>query len=199
MKFLLNILLLCICINVNAQQDSNTLYYYYFDDTKTINGKNQPNMCDEVIMITFSQNATKCYYYGTSDEFIDSRDGFLPGFITLEATNVMMKNGKISLTLNSTNHDFYSQPIELFLHTDKDIKSAGYRLWLQAAINCWMKIDMEGTYDNSTLSLTNKTIAPTKRKVFHKVSKDFVTSTYKRSLITKEDERANNIDSMFQD
>jgi hypothetical protein len=197
MKSLLNIILLCICINVNAQQDSNTQYYYYFDDTKTINGKNQPNMCDEVIVMTFSEDATKCYFYGTSDEFMDSREGFLPGFITLEATNVMMENGRISLTFNSTNHNFYSQPIELFLHTDKDIKSAGYRLWLQAAINCWMKIDMEGTYDNSTLLLTNKTIAPNKTKVFRKVSKDFVTSTYKRTLITKEDESANNKDSMF--
>ena len=199
MKYVYNILLLCLCINVKAQTSDKTEYYYYFHNTQKVNGKNIPDKEDEIIMIVYSQNTTKCYFYGTSDEFDEAREGYLPGFITLEATNAVVKNGNISLRFNSTDHDFYSQPIEPFLHTDKEIKSAGYRLWLQSPINAWTQIVMEGRFNSdSTLSLRNITFYPNDTKVFRRVTKAFVTSTYKRSLITTYLERENNENSMFQ-
>lgn len=199
MKYLFNILLLCLCINAKAQQSDKTEYYYYYGNKQMVNGKNIPSMDDEIIMIVYSQNTTKCYYYGTSDEFMDAREGFLPGFITLEATNTVVKDGNISLRFNSTDHDFYSQPIEPFLHTEKEIKSAGYRLWRQASMNAWAQIVMEGRFNSgSTLSLKNITFYPNDTKVFRRVSKAFVTSTYKRSLITTDLERENNINSSYK-
>lgn len=199
MRYLFNILLLCLCINAKAQTSNKTEYYYYFHNTQKVNGKNIPDMEDEIIMIVYSQNTTKCYFYGTSDEFDEAREGYLPGFITLEATNAVVKDGNISLRFNSTDHNFYSQPIEPFLHTDQEIKSAGYRLWLQGLSDS--QIVMEGRFNSdSTLSLRNITFYPNDTKVFRRVTKAFVTSTYKRSLITPDLERANNKDTgWFQD
>ena len=75
MKYIFNILLLCLCINAKAQTSNKTEYYYYFHNTQKVNGKNIPDMEDEIIMIVYSQNTTKCYFYGTSDEFDEAREG----------------------------------------------------------------------------------------------------------------------------
>lgn len=174
-------------------QGNDTICYHYYADSERSNGVRIPCMYDEILVVINNGNGTECMYYGPSLEFDDSPEPFLPGFITLDATDFLMKNGKVSFKLNPTGRNYYSQPIELNLRTDEDIQNAGYRLWLQFPEFFWMDVMFEGVYDNNTISIRNKTLYPEKMKVFHKEPLHDTMNTYKRNLIEAELERENNI------
>lgn len=149
-------------------------------------------MFDEILVLVRSGNETTCMYYGPSIEFDDSPEPFLPGFIMLGATDFVMGDGKISFKLNPAGRRYYSQPVELNLLTDEDVISSGYKLWIQAPEFFWMEVTFEGTYDNDSVSICNKTLRPEETKIFYKEPLRDVMKGYKRSLIDAESERENN-------
>lgn len=188
-KAIFLLLLLGLSISLSAQSNDTICYHYYYANESTELATRQVNMND--VILVFVNKGKECYYYGNSDDFMDARDGFLPGFITLKAENLVMGNGKISFTLDSEDLDFYSQPIGLDKHSKSDILSSGYHRWLQPAFNAWGKAKLEGTYNDSTMTLVNKTFASYDSMVFYKESFEYAKSVYNRSLMTKEDERSN--------
>ena len=187
-KAFLSLLLLGLCISL-AAQSNDTICYHYYANNSTDQSTRQADMYDVILL--FVNNGKECYYYGNTDDFMHSREGCLAGFITLKAENLFMENGKISITLNSEDLDFYSEPIELGLHNKSDILKAGYHHWLQAPVDGWAKAKLEGTFTDSTMTLVNETFDPYDSLIFYKESYEYVKSIYKRNLITKEDERDN--------
>ncbi len=165
-------------------QSADTLIYHYHAEAT-------PSMFDEILVLVKTDNGTKCMYYGPSIEFDDSPEPFLPGFIMLEATNFIMDEGNISFKLNSTGRGYYSQPVELRFREDEDIISSGYKLWIQAPEFFWREVTFEGIYDNSTISIFNKTLRPKEMKVFYRESLRETMNSYKRDLIDAELEKEN--------
>ena len=186
------ILALLFTVNRPAMASTpDTLYFHYY--ASDIDGVRNFDMEDRIIVIVKDDNKYKCFYYGTSDDFEEAREGYLPGFISLEATNLSFSGGEISFHLNSTNHNFYSQPVEIGLHTDEDIIAAGYKLWFQPSENCWRDVTLHGTYTQDSIVIYNETVPyATGSIVFHKEPIERIKS-YSRELISPDLERENNI------
>lgn len=169
----------------------DTLFFHHY--ASNINGVKNFDMEDKIIVIVKDGYKYKCFYYGTSDDFEEAREGYLPGFISVEATNLSVSEGKISFHLNSTNHNFYSQPVEVGLYTDENIIASGYKLWLQASSNCWRDVLFCGTYTQDSIIIHNKTFPYNDSMVFYKEPMARIKS-YNRNLISSDLERENNID-----
>ncbi|MBR6285758.1 MAG: hypothetical protein IKR18_02035 [Bacteroidaceae bacterium] len=152
-------------------------------------------MDDKILVVVNEGKKYRCFYYGTSDDFMDAREGFLPGFIALEASELKLDGDAISFHLNSTDCNFYSQPVETDLRNERDIIRAGYKLWLQTPFSCWENVLMEGTFSGDSIVLVNKTfyswLTP---DVYYRESPERVKALYNRNLISPEDERRNNVE-----
>lgn len=169
----------------------DTLYFHYY--ASGMDGVKKIDMEDKIIVIVKDKHRYKCFFYGTSDDFEEAREGYLPGFISIEATNLSFSGGEISFHLNSTNHNFYSQPVEIGLHTDENIIAAGYRLWLQPSENCWCDVTLRGTYTQDSIVIYNETFPYINDSiVFYKEPMERIKS-YNRNLISPDLERENNI------
>lgn len=53
----------------------------------------------------------KAFYYGTSDDFDESREGYLPGFFKIEILNLKITDNKIDFTIDIDDSDLYKNPI----------------------------------------------------------------------------------------
>lgn len=191
-KVISSFILLAIAIGVKANTLANdTICYHYYASDSSVDGQCVADMFDEILVLVRNGSTTKCLYYGPSIEFDDSPEPFLPGFITLEATDLSMSDGRICFRLNPTGRKYFSQPVELWLHTESEILDAGYRLWLQAPEFFWLDVMCEGTYNDEQISISNKTLRPEETKVFYKEPIGLARSVYKRDLITTEDELQN--------
>lgn len=191
-KVIASFILLAIAIGVKANTLANdTVCYHYYAANSSVDGKRVSDMFDEILLLVRNGSTTKCLYYGPSVEFDNSPEPFLPGFITLEATDLTMNDGRICFRLNPTGRKYFSQPVELQLHTEREILDAGYHLWLQAPVFFWLDVMCEGTYNDEQISISNKTLRPEETKVFYKEPISLARSVYKRDLITTEDELQN--------
>lgn len=189
-KILFLVLLLPFVLQVYAQQ-KDTICYHYYANNHVENGIRQPDMEDVILVFVYNGTSTSCYYYGTSDAFCDTREGWLPGFVTLKATNLVISKDKFSFTLDANGIYFYSQPVELDLQNRADILKTGYHSWVQAAANCWNKTLIEGNFSSDSLTLVNKTFLPDFPMTFHKETFEYVKSVYKKDLISSKDEYEN--------
>ena len=53
----------------------------------------------------------EAFYYGTSDDFDEAREGYYPGFFMAQMENLEMNENNISFNLNVSDSIFYKQPI----------------------------------------------------------------------------------------
>lgn len=53
----------------------------------------------------------KAFYYGTSDDFDEAREGYLPGFFSTEILDFKISEKIIDFTVNVTDSNFYKSPI----------------------------------------------------------------------------------------
>lgn len=131
-KVIVSFILLAIAIGVKANTLVNdTLCYHYYASDSSVDGQRVPDMFDEILVLVRNGSTAKCLYYGPSIEFDNSPEPFLPGFITLEATDLSMNDGRICFRLNPTGRKYFSQPVELQLHTENEILAIAYGYKLQ--------------------------------------------------------------------
>jgi len=53
----------------------------------------------------------KAFYYGTSDDFDEAREGYLPGFFSTEILDFKISDNTIDFTVNVSNSNFHKSPI----------------------------------------------------------------------------------------
>jgi hypothetical protein len=91
---------------------------------------NTPDLIENhYINLSISNNGIKGYYYGTSDEFDEAREGYLPAFFVSKMDNLIIKNDTIKFKLTVDNSDFLTQTVDLKYKTTNDALSAGYKNW----------------------------------------------------------------------
>ncbi len=73
-------------------------------------------------------------YYGTSDEFDESREGYPPGFFVLEMINFEIASGEISFKLELNSNETFTYPLKLHIRNSNEVKEEINPLWLNSHI-----------------------------------------------------------------
>jgi hypothetical protein len=83
------------------------------------------------IVISNSGSEYSGLYYGTTDEFDDAREGYLPGFFVANMDNLLITNDTIKFSMSVNNENIFDKPIGLNLKSSLEVKKAGYQNWIQ--------------------------------------------------------------------
>jgi len=70
-------------------------------------------------------------YYGTSDDFDDGREGYLPGFYVAEIKNPILKNGKLSFDVKISENDLFLNNIGHEVKSSREIVTKKHPRWIQ--------------------------------------------------------------------
>ena len=112
-------------ISLLSEIDSTSYYYYY---------SNYPSHDCEDNIIEFSYKNGEIvdgYFWGTSDEFRDAREGFYPGFFVLRLEQISNKKDSIVFTLDSRKTQYLSGPVNIRHHSSDEALKHGYHHWRQ--------------------------------------------------------------------
>ena len=114
---ILFIILMTVFIAKALCHDQMSYYYYQACE--------EPSIDDIVIALPASNSSTHGLFWGTSDEFCDAREGFLPGFCILELTDLRLCGDSISFILDSTDSPFFSKPVDTQIESsDQAVRNA---------------------------------------------------------------------------
>lgn len=75
------------------------------------------------------------FFWGTSDEFSEAREGYYPGFFVFPMENIQNHGDGFSFVLDSRKTQFLSGPIKVTFHSTADALKQGGHLWMQ-----WAKV-----------------------------------------------------------
>ncbi len=65
---------------------------------------------NQYIVLINNGNKLEGYYYGTSDEFDEAREGYLPAFFVTKMEDLIIYNATIKFTLHIENSDLITEP-----------------------------------------------------------------------------------------
>ena len=109
----------------SSEIDSIAYYYYY---------SNYPSYdCEDNIIEFLYKNGEVVdgYFWGTSDEFRDAREGFYPGFFVLRLEQISNKKDSIVFTLDSRKTQYLSGPVNIRHHSSDEALKHGNHPWRQ--------------------------------------------------------------------
>ena len=69
-------------------------------------------------------------YYGTSDDFDDAREGYLPGFFVAPMKQLSIQGQKISFQIELQDDDLFLKPIELSIRSSQEVDRNKNRRWI---------------------------------------------------------------------
>jgi hypothetical protein len=81
------------------------------------------------IVLINNDNKLEGFYYGTSDEFDEAREGYLPAFFVTKMEDLIINNDTIKFTLHIQNSDLFTQPVDLKYKTTTEALNAGFIKW----------------------------------------------------------------------
>lgn len=85
--------------------DSVVYYHYACVDPVT-----QPAE-DEIIALRYYPKSVDLVFWGTTDEFEEAREGYLPGFVVLKAKTLTQKGDALSFTLSLKGEPVFEKPV----------------------------------------------------------------------------------------
>ena len=81
------------------------------------------------IVLTEDDGKIIGFYYGTSDEFDEVREGYAPGFFVVPMDNLEIKGDTIQFVLNVGKSDFLSNPVGLQITSTQKALDKGNESW----------------------------------------------------------------------
>lgn len=69
-------------------------------------------------------------YYGTSDDFDDAREGYLPGFFVAPMRQLSIQGQKISFQIEVQADDLFIKPIELSIGSSQEVDRKKNKKWI---------------------------------------------------------------------
>lgn len=74
-------------------------------------------------------NKLEGLYYGTTDEFIDVREGYYPGFFILPMDSLQIIGNEVFFVLKPQTKDFFTEPLPESISSTNDAIEKGYSHW----------------------------------------------------------------------
>lgn len=109
----------------SANIKADSIVYYFYDYPYS-------DCEDNIIGLCFKEGKIiDGYFWGTSDEFSDSREGFYPGFCVLKMEQIVSQGGNLNFVLDSRNSKYFSGPVDVDIHSFDEALRQGYHLWRQ--------------------------------------------------------------------
>ncbi len=104
---------------------THSVYYYRTSD---FNARYE----DNIIELRYDEEKlVDGFFWGTSDEFDSGREGYRPGAIVLQMKDLKISNDTISFTLDSRGQIFFSNAIDVDIHSCEEALKKGYRVWIE--------------------------------------------------------------------
>ena len=69
-------------------------------------------------------------YYGTSDDFDDAREGYLPGFFVAPMRQLSIQGQKISFQIELQEDELFLKPIDLSIRSSQEVDCKKNRRWI---------------------------------------------------------------------
>lgn len=131
---------------------THSVYYYYKYELDE-----HSRMDDNIIELCYDgDSVVKGYFWGTSDEFDEAREGYYPGFIVLPMEDLKVCTDSIFFVLDSRGKDYFSNCIDVSIHSCEEAKEKGYHPWLQDYDFFYDSVSYKGTIDKDTIILIDK-------------------------------------------
>ena len=81
------------------------------------------------IKLSFGPGSLTGKYYGTTDEFDEAREGYLPGFFVTDLFDLEIQGDSIKFVILCSDDDFFTKPIDLKIQNSNEARSQGYTKW----------------------------------------------------------------------
>jgi len=81
------------------------------------------------IVLDCSDVRPRGWYYGTSDDFDQGREGYLPGFFVAEMTDLVISGGRIRFMLRVGASEYFNRPVSLTYRSVEQVSAGGNEPW----------------------------------------------------------------------
>lgn len=118
----------CSTVRTSAIADSaskadSVVYYAYAEPYSE---------CENILELSYKDGQVAGgYFWGTSDEFSEAREGYYPGFFVLPMEHIQHHGNGFSFVLDSRKTHFLSGPVKVTIHSTADAIKQGGHLWMQ--------------------------------------------------------------------
>ena len=69
------------------------------------------------------------WYYGTSDDFDEAREGYAPGYYVTDMRDMMIRDGAISFRIELDDGEVFQKPVDLRYRSSVDVRLDDNPLW----------------------------------------------------------------------
>jgi hypothetical protein len=164
------LILMSACGQNSSSKNTDTLTQNNSDNYSGIYEYVYPNNTPDLIenhfiVLTMDGSKLAGFYYGTSDEFDEAREGYLPSFFVAKMEDLKIISDSISFTLNVKNSDLLTQAIDLKYKSTYEALNAGFKNWEN-------KI--------STLPRNYKGIFKDSKTIFFRGDQEYLNKTFKK-------------------
>lgn len=110
-------------VEIAKMQIPDSVVYYYKAAT---NGESN------IIELKYKDGKiTDGYFWGTSDEFCDAREGYYPGFAVWPMKEIQMNDNILTFLIDSRGETYSSGPVSVEIHSMAEAFEEGYHPWMQ--------------------------------------------------------------------
>lgn len=135
------ILLCCILFGANAISQAQTTKCGVY---QLINTKESKNVLKDhnIVLEKGAKGKISGRFYGTTDDFVDAREGYLPGHFVAPMENLRVTKDSIFFTINVAHKDLFKNPIPRNVKTAK----AAHNLKRAAWKSGWLGDNLQRSY-----------------------------------------------------
>lgn len=107
---------------VGMRNREGTYEYVYPDNTEDL-------IENHYIKLILEPESLIGKYYGTTDEFDEAREGYLPGFFVADLYDLQIQDDSIKFVILCSDEDFFTKPIDLKIQNSDEARKQGYVTW----------------------------------------------------------------------
>lgn len=130
--------------------DSDSVVYYLYDHVKENQGSGNA-WEDRIIELVYRGDSVSGCMWGTSDEFQGAREGYYPGHYVIGLKDVRICGDSIFFILDSRGERFFSNPVDVDIHTSAEAKERGWHDWTQDPRSAYAVVPCRGYISGDTI------------------------------------------------
>lgn len=155
--------------SATASDADSIVYYYCFKDDQYHHDGEEP-----IMELSYKDGKiVKGYFWGTSDEAEDAREGYYPGYFVVAMEQIYHKADSMAFVLDTRKTKFFSGPIGVDIHSAEEAEKSGAHAWLQRDEYFQDSIAYGGKIQNDCIVIKNKN----PKHYWSKVGRKFVRIT----------------------